>query len=105
MSISKIGGAGGFDRGIERLRAQDKADKAPGARRSPEGAEGADTASISTTSRETLQAVDGLTERVRQEDPDREARVAAAAERLEGGELDDPAVYRAVAERLLRNGF
>lgn len=60
-----------------------------------------DVASISESGREAFASVEALTDRARGEAGDRDQIVADAKARLEAGELDDPAVYEAVAQRLL----
>ena len=108
VDIKQVGGAGGFDR-VDRSRSGGAGEKARQTdnttRANSAGSARGDSAQISATGRETLQAVEALSERVRGDDSSREARVADVQARLERGDLDDPAVFRATADRLLRGGF
>ena len=60
-----------------------------------------DSVAISDTGRETLAAVDQLTERARRDDPTRQERVEAAKRRLASGELDSVATLRDTARKML----
>lgn len=64
-----------------------------------------DEASISAAGRETAAAIEGLAERARHSDRDREAIVAGALQKLVRGDLDSPAVVAATAQRLLDARF
>jgi hypothetical protein len=64
-----------------------------------------DEARISAGSRAVAGAVEGLAERARNADGDREAMVAAAIERLRSGALDSADAWRSSAERMLGQGF
>ncbi|MEM7199125.1 MAG: hypothetical protein AAF628_02600 [Planctomycetota bacterium] len=68
----------------------------------PRGHDGEqDTASISQAGRGLLSA-EVLAQGLRAPDPSRASLVEAARQRLESGALDDPAVYRATAEAIVR---
>ena len=99
MDIPKIGVTGNVDHGGDRpKRTESKRDYViPSVVR--------DEARISSSSRETAAAIVGLTERARQGDGDRSAKVAAAREKLLAGELDTPAAQRETAQRLLATNF
>jgi len=64
-----------------------------------------DEASISSASRATAAAIEGLAERARSGGRDRDAVVANAMKKLMSGELDGDAVYAATAHRLLDAKF
>lgn len=99
MDIRNIGGKDGVVRGGDRpQRAESQRDYViPSVRR--------DEANISANSRATAAAVDALAERAQQDDPERAAKVAAAAAKLKSGELDSPAVHRATAQQLFDAKF
>ena len=69
------------------------------------GAEGrdqvTDQASISDDSRESLAVVEAMSEELKQDDPIREERVREVREKLQRGELEQPKVFRAVADAIL----
>lgn len=64
-----------------------------------------DEASISAAGRDTAAAIEGLAERARQSDRNREQVVANAMRRLLGGELDSAGTLGATAQRLLDAKF
>ncbi len=99
MDISNIGKTGNVDRGGDRpKRTESKRDYViPSVAR--------DEARISASSREAAAAIVGLTERARQGDGDREAKVAAAKQKLLSGELDTSAAHEETAKRLLATKF
>ncbi len=97
MDIGKIQGLGNVGRdhtprskGVEGGRGQ-----------SGTRAVGGDVANISDSGRSTFDKVQALTEKLQAAAPDRADLIADAKARLESGELDDPVVYRSVAEKLL----
>jgi hypothetical protein len=99
MDIRNIGGSGGVERGGNRTRrAETRRDDA-----SP--VVNLDEARISAKSRDTAAAVEGLAARARGDDGEREAKVAAALQKLRSGELDDAAALRGTAQRLADAGF
>ncbi len=99
MNIHDIGKAGNVDRGGDRT-------KQPGVRHDVlMPFVGRDEARISASSRETAAAVESLTERARRDGSDRADVVAKALQRLMNGDLDDPQVHAATAQRLLDAKF
>jgi len=64
-----------------------------------------DSAQISSASRASASAVEGLAERARSAGGDREQIVAAAMKKLLGGELDSPAAIESAARAMLDRGF
>jgi hypothetical protein len=66
---------------------------------------GRDEASISSAGRETAAAVEGLAERARRGDRDRDQVVARAMQKLISGELDGSDAIGATAQRLLDARF
>ncbi len=60
-----------------------------------------DQASISDDGRESLAVVEAMSEELKQDEPGREERVREVREKLQRGELDQPEVFRAVAEAIL----
>ena len=103
MNIPDIANQGSVDRSGDRLtdRAREKAVII-----SPAPARGVeDRATISSSSRDTLAAVEGLAERARAHGEDRSGKVAAAAAMVESGALISDAVLQSTAERLLDSGF
>lgn len=86
-------------------RPSDRPKRADGARDYVLPAMARDEARISDSSRETAAAVDGLSGRARSADGDRQAKVAAAKQKLLDGELDTPAVQLETARRLLGAKF
>lgn len=103
MDIRNIGNRGNADRIADRgergRRTEPRRSDAP-------VAGGGDDARISDAGRETAVAVEQLAERARTGDgEDREARVAEARRKLEGGELDQPHVLAATAQRLSARGL
>lgn len=99
MDIRNIGQTGNVERGGDRpKRAEATRDYViPSVQR--------DEARISASSRETAAAIDGLTARARENDGDRAAKVAAARQKLLGGELDTPAVHAETGKQLLAANF
>jgi hypothetical protein len=98
MHIGNVKGNGGIERGGERT-----------VRLQPQPAHGAgrahDVAAISAGGQRAAAAADQLAERARAEDPSRAQLVDAARTKLQSGQLDDPAVLRATAQKVLDNGF
>ena len=60
-----------------------------------------DQASISSDGRESLAVVEAMSQELKQDEPGREERVREVREKLQRGELDQPEVFRAVAEAIL----
>ncbi|MGE3173683.1 MAG: hypothetical protein AB7O97_13750 [Planctomycetota bacterium] len=102
-----MGNNGGVDRGADRpVRVDGKRDKgAAGSASGGKASGGVDRASISSDGRDAKAAFEAHVAAAKAEEPDREARVARAMERLISGELDNDAVYRDVAGRLLQGDF
>ncbi len=99
MNITNVGNNGGIERGGDRpQRTQHKRD---GADVSPVR----DEARISESSRATANAVEGLAEKARKHDGDRDEVVAAALQRLQSGALDSDSTYRETARRMLDSRF
>lgn len=99
MDIRNVGNQGNVDRTGDR-------GKRPQVRREePTLSVPRDDAHISTSGRETAAAVEGLAERARSDDGSRDAKIDAAIRRLKSGELDDPSVIAATAQRIARNAF
>ncbi len=101
MDIRQITGSGGVERTPERTARSDRQKAAEDLRT----AQAPDAATISADGRETLAAVDALTEKLKNGDQERKRAVAEAKGRLEAGKLDNLGVYRSVAQRLLQIGF
>ena len=99
MDIRNVSNNGSVERSGDRpKRAESKrTESAPEALR--------DQANISPTGRETAAAVEGLAERARQSDGDREARVSAAQRKLLNGDLDAADAVSATARKLLDSKF
>lgn len=99
MNIHDIGKTGNVDRSGDRTAK-------PGARHDvlvpfvPR-----DEARISASGREAAAITDGLSERARVDDGEREQIVANALARLMNGDLDGERVYAETARRLLDGGF
>lgn len=99
MDIRNVGNQGSIDRTGERAKRTD-------AKRAEVTANVVrDDAQISATGRETAAAVEGLADRARRDEGDREALVEAAKARLLEGKLDDPAVFAETARRIGSSGF
>lgn len=98
MDIRNIGNKGNVDRNGEHpVRTEKRRGDAPSTMR--------DEAKISAGSRATAAAVKELTGSARKVDAERQAAVAAAAQKLAGGELDTPAVHAETSKRLLDAKF
>lgn len=99
MDIRNVGSKSSVDRASDRSKRTEakRDDAAPSVRR--------DEASISSASRETAAAVEGLAERARRDDPDREALVTAAMRKLMNGELDGAEALQGAAKRLFDGKF
>lgn len=99
MDIRNVGSKSSVDRASDRSKRTEakRDDAAPTVRR--------DEASISSTSRDTAAAVEGLAERARRDDADREGLVTAAMRRLMNGELDGAEALQGTAKRLLDGKF
>lgn len=100
MNIGNVSNNGGVDRGAERGARVD-------GKRSPSAgsAQAGDKAAISADGRGAAAAFEQKVAAAAAEPPQRDARVVRAMERLLGGELDDQAVIRDTAERMLGQGF
>jgi len=99
MDIRNIGHTGNVERGTDRPK------RAEAARDYVIPTVQRDEARISASSRETAAAIEGLTARARQSDGDRAAKVAAAQQKLQSGELDTPAVHAETGKQLLAAKF
>ena len=99
MNIRNVGNFGNVERSGERKQSVDPQ------RTVLVPAKPRDDARISESSRELASAVEGLAERARRGDGDREARVEVARQKLLGGQLDAPEVLGATARRLLDARF
>lgn len=100
MNIGNVKGNGGIDRSSDRpARAQGKAADAP-VRKAQQ-----DEAEISTRGRDTAKSIDTLAQRAQQDEPERGAKVEAARQKLQDGELHTVAAHKDVAARLLDGGF
>lgn len=99
MDIRNVGSKSSVDRASDRSKRTEakRDDAAPAVRR--------DEARISSTSRDTAAAVEGLAERARRDDTDREALVTAAMRKLMNGELDGAEALQGTAQRLLDGKF
>lgn len=99
MDIRKVGSNSSVDRTNDRTKRTEskRADAAPTVRR--------DEASISSASRDTAAAVEGLAERARRDDGDREAVVTTAMRKLMNGELNGAEALQGAAQRLLDGKF
>ncbi|MCA8975845.1 MAG: hypothetical protein KDC98_14075 [Planctomycetes bacterium] len=64
-----------------------------------------DEATISSSSRDTLAAVEGFAERARGHGEVRSDKIAAAAERLQSGELNSAAVIHETARQIVESEF
>lgn len=64
-----------------------------------------DEAKISAKGRQAAAAIENLSERARQDGPDRAQIVAAALARLQSGALDQESVYGATAQKLIDSKF
>lgn len=98
MNIGNVKGNGGIERGAERtvkLQPQ-RADDS----RAPR-----DVAAISAGGQRAAASAERLAQRAKAEDPARVALVEAARLRLQSGELDDMAVLRATAQKVMDSGF
>ena len=98
MDIGHIKGSGGIERGAEKAQRADKVREQHG-----DKAVAHDSATISESSRETLQSVERLTEKLKEEQPEREQIVADVKSRLESGEYDNFEVFHKVANTLLES--
>ena len=100
MNIGHVGGNGGIDPGPERAaRAKGKRDDAAGS------AAADDNAAISEGGREAAATFEARVVAAEADEPDRFTLVARAMERLIAGDLDEEAVHRDVAQRLLSTDF
>ena len=95
MNVADVRSSGGLDRGAERTV------ELPRVTSQSAGSGKSDSATISDASH-TLHSVERLTESLRANDPERRALVDRARQRLESGALDQPEVFHATAEALLR---
>lgn len=100
MNIGNVKGNGGIDRSSDRP-SRTEGGRAP----APAPKVHQDEAEISTGGRETAKAVEELAQRARRDEPERAAKVEAARQRLQKGELDSVAVHKEVARQLLDGGF
>lgn len=101
MDIRQITGFGGVERTPERPSRTER----PKTGETQPGSRQVDGATISDVSRETAASVDALTEKARQDDPERRAKLATLRQRLENGDLATPEVYRAVAKTMIERGM
>ena len=98
MDIRNIANHGNVERSSDRpKRTEQKRSDAPSVVR--------DEARISADSRETAAAVESLGQRARQDDGDREVKVAEAMTKLMNGELNERAVHETTARRVLDAKF
>lgn len=67
-------------------------------------AAGADQALLSDAARSAMREAERQAQRLRGTDPERRALIEAARGKIARGELEDPAVLRATARRLLEEG-
>ena len=93
----KSGGIDHHERPVEIARPDTHKKAAPGQHR--------DSATISQDGRETLKAVDRLTDLAKGSESDRAQLVADAKARLDRGDLAAPDVFRSVADRILRDSI
>lgn len=101
MNIHDLGKSGNVDRTGDRTgKAASRHDVLV-----PFVPKGKDQATISAQGREAAAAIANLSNRARGNDGDRDAIVAAALARLQGGALDQPEVYGATAQKLLDGKF
>lgn len=98
MNVGHVKGAGGIEPTPNR---GDKAVKGDNAELGRSG-ERSDEAQISSASRDTLKAVEALSQRAQGQE-DRVEKVDAARARLESGALDRPEVYEQTAKALLED--
>ncbi len=96
MDVGNIKGSGRIERSPDRAQRTDRARE-----QRSEGTTAQDSATISSSGRETLQAVESLSEKLKEDPPERDQLVADAKARLESGALDHHDVYRKVASSLL----
>lgn len=104
MNIPNLTNQGSVGQTHDRAGARVRAEKAvviP----APDRGHGQDRATISESGRDTFAAIEGLAERARRQGGDRGEIVAAALARLANGELSDPAVFAATAQRIADAGF
>ena len=99
MDIRTVGSQGSVE------RASDRSKKAEAQRDVLIPAASRDSAQISSASRASAAAVEGLAERARGAGGDRQEIVAAARMKLLGGELDTPAAIESAARAMLDRGF
>ena len=99
MDIRTVGSQGSVE------RASDRSKKAEAQRSVLIPAATRDSAQISSASRATAAAVEGLAERARSSGGDRQEIVAAAMKKLLGGELDSPTAIESAARAMLDRGF
>lgn len=101
MDIRNIADQGNVD------RANDRADRAKTVVIHPPAPalNDQDHATISTSGRDTLAAVEGLAERARKQGGERQEIVDAARARLESGALSSPDVLDRTARNILDSGF
>lgn len=100
MNIGNVKGNGGIDRSSDRpARTDGKRAQAP-VRQAQH-----DEAEISTRGREAAKSVEALAQRAAQDEPERAAKVEAARQKLQSGDLDTVAVQKDVAQQLLDSRF
>lgn len=99
MDIRTVGSQGSVE------RASDRSKKTEAQRDVLIPAATRDSAQISSASRASAAAVEGLAERARSAGGDRQQIVADAMKKLLGGELDSPAAIESAARAMLDRGF
>jgi hypothetical protein len=102
MDTGQIKGGGGIERNPDH---RGGLPKARGSEPEPAPGRLGDSAAISHSSRETLAAVEAMTERLKGEQPERGPRVDEAKKSLADGALDQPEVFLETSRRMLSSGF
>ena len=101
MDIRNIANKGNLDRATDRPERSKTVVLHP----QPPAVKGGDHATISTKSRDTLAAVEGLAERARKDGGARHEIVEAARVKLENGTLGSPDANSGTARQILVSGF
>ena len=100
MDVGHVKGSGGVGRNPDR---SDKVDRGKVAGQGDDHL--GDRTSISDDGREFLSAVDEMSEQLKKGDPRREERLLEVSQKLQRGELDQPKIFRAVADAMFEAEF